>query len=95
MMKILVSNDDGVHAPGIQALSDNLRELGEVLTVAPDRNCSGASHALTLHQPLRLQHLSNGFISVNGTPADCVHLALRKLYDSEPQIVVSLSLIHI
>ena len=89
MMNILVSNDDGVHAPGIQALSEHLQELGEILTVAPDRNCSGASHSLTLHQPLRLQHLSNGFISVNGTPTDCVHLALRKLYQTEPQIVVS------
>tara|TARA_B100001094_G_scaffold320729_1_gene367390 strand:- start:1275 stop:2018 length:744 start_codon:yes stop_codon:yes gene_type:complete len=89
MIKILVSNDDGVHAPGIQALSEHLQELGEVLTVAPDRNCSGASHALTLHQPLRLQHLSNGFISVNGTPADCVHLALRQLCQDEPHIVVS------
>ncbi|MCE9686560.1 5'/3'-nucleotidase SurE [Shewanella sp. AS16] len=89
MMKILVSNDDGVHAPGIKALAEALGEFAEVLTVAPDRNCSGASNSLTLTNPLRINRLEGGFVSVNGTPTDCVHLAIRELFDQEPDIVVS------
>lgn len=87
MTKILVSNDDGVHAIGIEVLSKALSTLGEVMTVGPDRNCSGASQSLTLLNPLRIQTLENGFISVNGTPTDSVHLALRQLCN--PEIVVS------
>ncbi|NMH65786.1 5'/3'-nucleotidase SurE [Shewanella salipaludis] len=89
MMRILVSNDDGVHAPGIKALAEALGEFAEVLTVAPDRNCSGASNSLTLTNPLRINRLEGGFVSVNGTPTDCVHLAIRELFDQEPDIVVS------
>ncbi|MBO2557525.1 5'/3'-nucleotidase SurE [Shewanella algae] len=88
-MKILVSNDDGVTAPGICALSEALSAVAEVLTVAPDRNCSGASNSLTLTNPLRINKLDNGYISVNGTPTDCVHLAIRELYEGEPDMVVS------
>lgn len=88
-MKILISNDDGVHAPGIQALADELAEIAQVMVVAPDRNCSGASNSLTLTNPLRINSLDNGYISVNGTPTDCVHLAIRELYEDEPDIVVS------
>ncbi|MBO2598678.1 5'/3'-nucleotidase SurE [Shewanella algae] len=88
-MKILVSNDDGVTAPGIRALSKALSAVAEVLTVAPDRNCSGASNSLTLTNPLRINKLDNGYISVNGTPTDCVHLAIRELYEGEPDMVVS------
>lgn len=88
-MKILVSNDDGVTAPGIRALSEVLSAVAEVLTVAPDRNCSGASNSLTLTNPLRINKLDNGYISVNGTPTDCVHLAIRELYEGEPDMVVS------
>ncbi|TKB49210.1 5'/3'-nucleotidase SurE [Ferrimonas sediminicola] len=88
-MKILVSNDDGVHAPGIRALSEALATLAEVVTVAPDRNCSGASNSLTLTNPLRVQTIDNGYLSVNGTPTDCVHLAIRELMDGEPDLVVS------
>ncbi|WP_412500997.1 5'/3'-nucleotidase SurE [Shewanella chilikensis] len=88
-MKILVSNDDGVTAPGIRALSEALLAVAEVLTVAPDRNCSGASNSLTLTNPLRINKLDNGYISVNGTPTDCVHLAIRELYEGEPDMVVS------
>ena len=88
-MKILVSNDDGVTAPGIRALSEALSAGAEVLTVAPDRNCSGASNSLTLTNPLRINKLDNGYISVNGTPTDCVHLAIRELYEGEPDMVVS------
>lgn len=89
-MKILVSNDDGVHAQGIEALTASLSRLAQVMTVGPDRNCSGASNSLTLTNPLRIQTLDNGFISVNGTPTDCVHLAIRELYiDDEPDMVVA------
>ncbi|MGG7094230.1 5'/3'-nucleotidase SurE [Shewanella indica] len=88
-MKILVSNDDGVTAPGIRALSEALSAVAEVLTVAPDRNCSGASNSLTLTNPLRINKLENGYVSVNGTPTDCVHLAIRELYEGEPDMVVS------
>ena len=89
MINILVSNDDGVNAPGIIALTDALKAFANVLTVAPDRNCSGASNSLTLTNPLRINSLNNGYISVNGTPTDCVHLAIRQLCVAEPEIVVS------
>ncbi len=88
-MKILVSNDDGVFAPGIIALSQALADLAEVTTVAPERNHSGASSSLTLEMPLRIRELDNGFIAVNGTPTDCVHLAINELLPSEPDIVVA------
>ncbi|MEC4728458.1 5'/3'-nucleotidase SurE [Shewanella sp. D64] len=88
-MKILVSNDDGVTAPGIVALTNALAASYEVMTVGPDRNCSGASNSLTLTNPLRINTLSNGYISVSGTPTDCVHLAIRELYTDEPHMVVS------
>jgi 5'-nucleotidase len=89
-MRILLSNDDGVHAPGLEALYSQLSEIGEVVVVAPDRNLSGASSALTLTNPLRLQKHKNGFHSVNGTPTDCVHLAINQLMkDNLPDIVVA------
>ncbi|MCL1140176.1 5'/3'-nucleotidase SurE [Shewanella pneumatophori] len=88
-MKILISNDDGVNAEGIVALTRSLSSIAETLTVGPDRNCSGASNSLTLTNPLRLNRLDNGFISVSGTPTDCVHLAIRELYQDEPDMVVS------
>ncbi|WP_028117045.1 5'/3'-nucleotidase SurE [Ferrimonas senticii] len=88
-MRILVSNDDGVHAPGIKALSDALATIAEVITVAPDRNCSGASNALTLTNPLRAQQLDNGFYQINGTPSDCVLVGIRSLMTEEPDLVVS------
>lgn len=89
MTNILVSNDDGVHAEGIKLLSEALSTISQVLTVAPDRNCSGASNSLTLTNPLRINKLDNGYVSVNGTPTDCVHLAIRELCKQEPSIVVS------
>lgn len=89
MNRILVSNDDGVTAPGIKALSQALSEFADVLTVGPDRNCSAASNSLTLTNPLRINKLDNGYISVNGTPTDCVHLAIRELCETEPAMVVS------
>ncbi|WP_337842589.1 5'/3'-nucleotidase SurE [Rheinheimera sp.] len=88
-MRILLSNDDGVYAKGIQVLQQALAQIAEVTTVGPDRNCSGASNSLTLLNPLRTQLLENGFVSVNGTPTDCVHLAINQLLDKAPDLVVS------
>src|SRR5579872_3691232 len=88
-MKILVSNDDGVHAPGLAYLANALSRLADVTVVAPDRNRSGVSNSLTLDQPLRVVTASNGFFSVNGTPTDCVHLAVTGLLKEMPDMVVS------
>lgn len=88
-MKILVSNDDGFLAPGINTLVKVLKEIGEVIVVAPDRNRSGASNSLTLDNPLRMTTAENGFINVNGTPTDCVHLAVTGLLKEMPDMVVS------
>lgn len=88
-MKILVSNDDGYAAEGIVALADALAELGEITVVAPDRNRSGASNSLTLENPLRLNQVSDKVYRVDGTPTDCVHLAITGLLEEEPDMVVS------
>lgn len=88
-MKILISNDDGVYAKGINILAQELRALGEVNIVAPDRNRSGASNSLTLSTPLRLKRLGEGIVSVEGTPTDCVHLAQTGLFEEQADIVVS------
>lgn len=88
-MRILVSNDDGVYAPGLAMLAEAMRAFGEVCVVAPDRNRSGASNSLTLHNPIRVKELDNGFISVEGTPTDCVHLALTGLLDTQPDLVIA------
>ena len=88
-MKILVSNDDGIEAPGIRMLAQRMRELGEVTIVAPDKNRSGASNSLTLDMPIRLDELEEGVFRVAGTPTDCVHVALTGLLESDPDIVVS------
>ena len=88
-MKILVSNDDGYLAEGIRALASALKGLGEVTVVAPDRNRSGASNSLTLESPLRLNKIKDGVYRVDGTPTDCVHLAITGLLDEEPDMVVS------
>lgn len=88
-MRVLVSNDDGVEAPGIRVLAEHLRELGEVTVVAPDRDRSGASNSLTLDQPVRVVRLDDGRFRVAGTPTNCVHLALSGLLEDEPDIVVS------
>jgi 5'-nucleotidase len=88
-MKILLSNDDGFHAPGLKALYNGLAADHQVQVVAPDRDRSGASSALTLARPLRPITLDNGFIGLDGTPADCVHLALTHLLDWCPDIVIA------
>ena len=88
-MKILVSNDDGYLAPGIQALAEAMQAIAEILVVAPDSNRSGSSNSLTLARPLSLQRAANGFYFVNGTPSDCVHVALTGGFDFKPDLVVS------
>jgi 5'-nucleotidase len=88
-VKILVSNDDGYLARGINALADALSDIADVVVVAPDRNHSGASNSLTLTTPLRMRRVSDKRYFVNGTPSDCVHLALSEFIDFDPDIVVS------
>jgi 5'-nucleotidase len=88
-MKILLSNDDGYQAPGIVALYQAIKDLGDVEVVAPEHNNSAKSNALTLHSPLYVHQASNGFRYVNGTPADCVHVALTGLLGYRPDLVVS------
>jgi 5'-nucleotidase len=88
-MNILISNDDGYQAPGIVALYEALKDLGRVEVVAPEQNNSAKSNALTLHSPLYVHQAANGFRYVNGTPADCVHIALTGLLDYRPDLVVS------
>ena len=88
-MKILVSNDDGYMARGIVALAEALAEIAEVILMAPDRNHSGASNSLTLHSPLRVRQVEENRYFVNGTPSDCVHLALSGYLPDDPDIVVS------
>ena len=88
-MKILVSNDDGYLATGINVLADALSVIADVVVVAPDRNRSAASSSLTLNDPLRIAKVAENRYRVNGTPSDCVHLALTGFLDEEPDLVVS------
>ena len=88
-MKILVSNDDGYLATGIVALADALEKVADIVVVAPDRNRSAASNSLTIESPLRVRKVGTNRYAVNGTPSDCVHLALTGLLDEEPDLVVS------
>lgn len=88
-MLILVTNDDGVHAPGIRILSQALRELGRVVIAAPDRERSAASHSLTLHHPLRMEEVTEDCFAVDGTPTDCIHLAVHVILDQKPDLLVS------
>jgi 5'-nucleotidase len=88
-MQILISNDDGYLAPGIQSLARRLREIADVIVVAPERNRSGASNSLTLDRPLRLRPIDAGVYAVDGTPADCVHLAITELYQQLPDMVIA------
>ena len=88
-MHVLISNDDGVDAPGIRVLAETLGRLGRVTIFAPDRDRSGASNSLTLDQPIRVTEIEPGVHRVAGTPTDCVHLALCGLLDDDPDLVVS------
>ena len=86
-MRILLSNDDGYLAEGLVALAEGLRVHADITVVAPDRNRSAASNSLTLEMPLRAHTMDNGFIKVDGTPTDCVHLAITGLLDHEPDMI--------
>ncbi|MCC7328113.1 MAG: 5'/3'-nucleotidase SurE [Burkholderiales bacterium] len=88
-MHILISNDDGYFAPGIERLAAALSEHAQITVVAPERDRSGASNSLTLDRPLAVRRAPNGFLFVNGTPTDCVHLAVTGLLDELPDMVVS------
>ena len=88
-MKILVSNDDGYLATGINALTEALEQVADVVVVAPDRNRSAASNSLTLSRPLRVSRYGENRFKVDGTPSDCVHLAVTGFLDDEPDLVVS------
>jgi 5'/3'-nucleotidase len=89
LMRILLSNDDGYFAPGIAALAQSLAGLGEITVVAPERDRSGASNSLTLDRPLILRQAGSGFYFVNGTPTDCVHLAVTGMLDQMPDMIIS------
>src|SRR3972149_8860732 len=86
---ILVTNDDGVHSPGIIALFKAMKEIGEAYIVAPDRERSAVGHSLTLHRPLKVEELRDHVYSVNGTPTDSVVLGVNKVLPQKPDIVVS------
>lgn len=89
-LRILISNDDGVHAPGILTLANELSKVAEIEVIAPDRNRSGASNSLTVSVPVRLMKLPNGFVSVAGTPTDCVHLGLcGNIFEKKFDMVVA------
>ena len=88
-MRILISNDDGVTAPGLAALYAALADYADCVVIAPEQDKSGASSSLTLDRPLHPHTLANGFISINGTPTDCVHLGIQGLLEQQPDMVVS------
>ncbi len=88
-MKILLSNDDGYFAPGLTILAEHIAKIAEITVVAPERNRSGASNSLTLDRPLSVKKATNGFFYVNGTPTDCVHIALTGLMETMPDMVIS------
>ncbi|MCB5184670.1 5'/3'-nucleotidase SurE [Methylobacillus gramineus] len=88
-MRILLSNDDGYFAPGLNILAEHLSKIADIVVVAPERDRSGASNSLTLDRPLSVHKASNGFYYVNGTPTDCVHLAVTGLLDQLPDMIIS------
>ncbi len=89
MRRILVTNDDGIYAEGLRCLAESLEELGEVWIVAPDREQSASSHAITLHRPLRVTEVDERTFAVDGTPADCVNIAVNGLLKFRPDLVAS------
>ncbi len=88
-MNILVTNDDGIASPGLHTLAEALKTIGEVYIVAPDRERTAVSHALTLHKPLRITQVRSRVFAINGTPTDCVNLALKKVCSTKPALLVS------
>lgn len=89
MKRILITNDDGFHSEGLTILENTLKKLGEVIVVAPDKERSAVSFSLTLHRPLRVTELRKNFFIVDGTPADCINIALKELMKEMPDLVVS------
>jgi 5'-nucleotidase len=88
-MKILISNDDGVTSPGILALAEAAKSLGEVFVVAPHRERSTAGHSLTLHKPLRISKVGENIYATSGTPADCIYLGIREVLKGKPDLILS------
>ncbi len=88
-MRILVTNDDGHFSPGIHALAAALRPLGDVVIVAPQTEASAVGHALTLRRPLRVEHVSDGVYAVDGTPTDCINIAIDQILTHKPDLIVS------
>lgn len=88
-MKILIANDDGIDSPGIRALYEAVKDMGEVIVVAPHRERSTAGHSLTLHKPLRIHEVAPNFFSTSGTPADCIYLGMREVFRSDPDLILS------
>ncbi len=89
MRTILITNDDGIHSPGLMALRDSLAALGKIVIVAPDRDNSAISHALTMNRPLKLVRLDEDVYTLDGTPTDCVSISLGKVLDRAPDLLVS------
>ena len=89
MHTILLTNDDGIHSPGLKALKESLSALGKIVIVAPDRDNSAIAHALTMHRPLRLTELDEDVYTLDGTPTDCVSIALGKILERTPELLVS------
>lgn len=89
MNTILITNDDGIHSPGLSALKDALAPLGRIIVIAPDRDNSAISHALTMNRPLKLTRLEDDIYSLDGTPTDCVSIGLHKVLDRKPDLLVS------
>ena len=87
--KILISNDDGIHSEGIKALAKAMKSLGEVYVVAPDRERSASSHSLTLYHPLRVEEVAKNWYAVDGTPTDCVNLAINGILKQRPDLVIA------
>lgn len=88
-LHVLITNDDGIRAPGLRALASRAGELGRVTVIAPDREQSGAGHSLTIRQPLRVEPVDEGWFAVEGTPTDCVNLAFFHLLEQSPHLVLS------
>ena len=88
-MTILVTNDDGIDSPGIQILAETLKTLGRVYVVAPDKECSAMAHSLSLHRPLSVDTIREGYFAVDGTPADCVNVAVCHLLPERPNLIAS------
>ncbi len=89
MTTILITNDDGIHSPGILALQNALKDLGQTIVIAPDRDNSAVSHSLTMNRPLKIHKLADNFYTVDGTPTDCVAVGLKKVLQIQPDLLVS------